>query len=157
MLALAPISSYSYSMDKADLILKWIRWKEDKLGRPYPRKELASLAEISESYLSQLINKRIKEPEIPTLEKISNALDISLSDFLLGPESFEEKQRLSPEYQPEDEKEDAVKTMDLRCKLIVRIASLPEKDIEYINGIVEALLYERYQSTSKENKTTGSG
>jgi len=71
-------------MDIRELIKNWMAWKVRKEGKSYPFKTLAEDAEISPTYLSNIMTGT-RNPGSKTLAKIAGAFNISMSDFYAGP------------------------------------------------------------------------
>ncbi|MFC1608387.1 helix-turn-helix domain-containing protein, partial [Candidatus Latescibacterota bacterium] len=71
-------------MKKRDLLLQWLSWKKSKDGVAFSQKKLASRAGISPTYLSNIITGS-RNPGTKTLERIADALDITMADFYAGP------------------------------------------------------------------------
>jgi len=72
-------------MDIRELIKNWMTWKAKREGNPYPYKTLAEDAEISPTYLSNIMTGT-RNPGSKTLAKIAEAFNISMSDFYAGPQ-----------------------------------------------------------------------
>jgi len=64
------------------------RIKELRLLRGYSISELAKLADVSKSYLSQIERETQKNPSLQVLNKVAATLDTSI-EYLLGSESKE--------------------------------------------------------------------
>jgi transcriptional regulator with XRE-family HTH domain len=67
-----------------DLLKKWMYWKD---GPDYNQKQLAYDSGVSRGTVSLVLRGRTK-PDQATIEKISRALGVTVSDFWAGPEEY---------------------------------------------------------------------
>jgi SOS-response transcriptional repressor LexA len=87
-------------MKERDLILQWFSWKKAREGSAFSQKKLACSAGFSPTYLSNIITGT-RNPGTKTLERIAEALGITMAEFYAGPPQFSYQSAAAADESPE--------------------------------------------------------
>ena len=86
-------------MDYRTILKKWLTWKAACDGEKVTQKWLAEEAGVHETTISGIMNAR-HVPEFDTINKIAGAFNVTVSQFLDGPQAL---QSPMPETLPKNE------------------------------------------------------